>query len=334
MPAPIFEKRYLNFFIKALLLTLLAWAIYAQLLSKDNLPELWKTFLGQVQKGNLWWLFAVFFLMPLNWSIEALKWKRLLGGFLKIDFWRALRAVLAGVTVAMFTPNRVGEYGGRILLVDAEYNWRAIVATLVGSFSQLLALLCAGLFGLSYFGWRFMGLENMVVGSLLFFGASLIGLLLIMYFNINLLLPLARKLAWLQRFKKYLKHLKVLRLFTSGELFGVLLLSFARYLVYSLQFFFMLRFLGVQSSFFVAMAGIFTIFLVQTTVPLPPVMGLMARGQIALFVWSFFGANELSILAATYAIFVINLALPALLGALIIVRINVLKSLGYENHHA
>src|SRR5690606_12786240 len=104
------EKRYLNFFIKALLLTLLAWAIYAQLLSKDNLPELWQTFLGQVQKGNLWWLFAVFFLMPLNWSIEALKWKRLLSGFLKIDFWRALRAVLAGVTVAMFTPNRVGEY--------------------------------------------------------------------------------------------------------------------------------------------------------------------------------------------------------------------------------
>lgn len=331
MPAPVFENSYLNFFIKVVLLGLLSWAIYVQIFSKENLPDLWQTFVARLQNGNRWWLFATIFLMPLNWSLEALKWRRLLHGFLEVGFWQALKAVMAGVTVAMFTPNRVGEYGGRILLVDAEYNWRAIVATLVGSFSQLLALLSAGLAGLCYFAWRFMDLDKMVILTILFFGISLIALLFLVYFNIEILATFARKSAWLQRFKKYLKHLKVLRLFTAKELLWILILSLVRYFTFSLQFYFILQFLGVAAPFFAAMAGISTIFLVQTAVPLPPVFGLLARGQVALFVWSFFDANELSVLTATYGIFVINLAVPALLGALVIVRINVLKSLGYEH---
>ncbi|MEZ4951553.1 MAG: hypothetical protein R2784_19525 [Saprospiraceae bacterium] len=115
------------------------------------------------------------------------------------------------------------------------------------------------------------------------------------------------------------------------ELLRVLLLSFLRYLTFSIQFYLLLWFLGIEAPFLAALAGISTVFLVQTSIPLPPVLGLLTRGQVALFVWQFFGGNELSVLAATYSIFVINLLIPSLLGAVFIVQINVLKSLGYEN---
>ncbi|MCB0684701.1 MAG: hypothetical protein KDC32_27860, partial [Saprospiraceae bacterium] len=69
----------------------------------------------------------------------------------------------------------------------------------------------------------------------------------------------------------------------------------------------------------------------QTSVPLPPLIGLLTRGQMALLVWTPFSGSELSLLAVPFGLFVINLAVPALLGMAIIVQTNVIKSLGYEN---
>lgn len=86
---------------------------------------------------------------------------------------------------------------------------------------------------------------------------------------------------------------------------------------------------GINITLITALSGISTIFLVQTSVPLPMVVGLLVRGEIALTVWGNTGANELAILAATFLLFIINLSVPALLGLVIIVKTNVLKSLGY-----
>jgi len=90
--------------------------------------------------------------------------------------------------------------------------------------------------------------------------------------------------------------------------------------------------MGVDVPFGAAFAGIATIFLVQTGIPLPLAGSLLARAEIALFMWGTFDANELSILAATFGLFIINLALPALLGAVFIVKINEPKTIDYEKN--
>ena len=53
--------------------------------------------------------------MCLNWSIEAIKWRLLIKKMQPITFIEALKGVLSGVAVGTFTPNRIGEFGGRIL---------------------------------------------------------------------------------------------------------------------------------------------------------------------------------------------------------------------------
>jgi len=52
---------------------------------------------------------------------------------------------------------------------------------------------------------------------------------------------------------------------------------------------------------------------------------------LALFVWKNFEANEISILAATFTLFIINLSFPAFVGMIYIIKTNILKSLGYES---
>ena len=77
-----------------------------------------------------------------------------------------------------------------------------------------------------------------------------------------------------------------------------------------------------------------TIYLLQTSVPLPPLMGLFVRSEVALFVWGMYSANEIAILAATFGLWILNLLIPALIGTVFMLNINVLKSLGYEKSNA
>lgn len=321
----------LNWLIKGIVLFLVCWAIYAQVLAKDNLNELWIEFKLQCREGEIIWLIMTLILLPINWLLETQKWRVLMSPVTNLPLWRSFRAILAGVTVSIFTPNRVGEYGGRILMISPRYNWHAVVATFVGSLSQLTALLTCGLIGLLYFSWRFLEVDVLVLQGVFLLGASLLGLMLFSFFNIDLVIPFFKRIPLLKPFKKRLRFLRVLKKYSVSLLSKALLLSFLRYLTYSVQFFFLLRFFGIPAPFLEALAGIGTVFLVQTSVPLPPVMGLLTRGQVALFVWKFFGGNEISVLASTYLLFVINLVLPALLGAVFILKTNVLKSLGYES---
>ena len=324
------QNTTLDLLVKGLILILLSYAIYRQVFSRDNVWDLWQAFLDSFGSSNLLYLLLVLGLMPVNWGLEALKWQQLTRKVVPVSYWQLYKAVLAGVTVSLFTPNRVGEFGGRILLVDSKYNWPAVVAAGVGSISQMLVLICGGILGLVYFATNYLGWEWYLLESFLALGLGMIALMTFCYFNIDLVIVIARRIPGIERLKPYLKHLQVLREYGTAELGSALLFAFLRYATYTIQYYLILRFFGLNFPFLPAVSGIVSIFLFQTSVPLPPVMGLVARGELALLVWNNFGANEISILAATFTLFIINLSVPALFGMVFIIKTNILKSLGYE----
>lgn len=317
--------------MKAVIAGLLAWAIYRQVFARENFEDLWQAFKIHFKYPDLLWLVVVIVLAPVNIALETLKWRQLIRGFSRLNFWKTFQAILAGTTIAIFTPNRVGEYGGRVLFVEKGQGWKAVIATMVGSLSQLLALLSVGLLGAIYFSLKFLEPEPYVIPVVSFLGVAFIGLLFFTYFNIDLVATLAKRIPHIDKIKKPLRHLTVLKHYHWKELSGALGFGFLRYFTYSTQYYLLLQFYDIPAPWLTGMAGIATIFLVQASVPLPPVMGLLARGEIALFVWGHFAENQVNILAATFSLFVINIAVPALLGLVFIIQVNILKSLGYEN---
>ncbi len=337
-PIPLHSKRFrpswrkwLNPSIKLLIGCLLGWALYRQVFAGENASGLWLTFKTHFKKDNLGWLMIALTLVPVNLIFEALKFRELIRNFTDPPFFKILRAVLGGVTIAIFTPNRVGEYGGRILFLEAKHNWKIVIATMVGSLSQLLVLLSAGLIGLTWFSARYLDTEPYALPLMLCLGIAFIGLLTFIYFNIDVVVPLAKRIPYIHKLKRYLRHLMVLQNYSRAELLGALGYAAVRYLTYCTQYYLLLRFYDIPVGWVTGMAGIAAIFFVQASIPLPPVTGLLARGEIALFTWGIFSGDRLSILAATFSLFVINIAAPALLGLVFIVQTNILKSLGYEN---
>jgi hypothetical protein len=106
-------------------------------------------------------------------------------------------------------------------------------------------------------------------------------------------------------------------------------MSLARLSIYVLQFYLLLLFFGIHVDIKIAISAILVSYLIQTGVPLPPFLAFIARGEIALFVWEKFAENELSILASSYSLWVINILIPALIGLIVLFKLNILKSYGY-----
>lgn len=300
---------------RLLLLSLLLWLLYQQLWLNEQFNL--GTWLSAVR--NEWGLekipyaLLLLLLIPLNWGLEALKWQWLCGEFERPPLAKAFRAVLAGLTVSLFTPNRIGEYGGRVLFVGEGQGWKAVWASLLSSWSQWSALLLGGL--VAWFAW--LGLYAPPIEPFWVWMLSLLGLALALVF---VLLPFSVRhwQPWLYR-KTGWAWLQELFACSAKTCLAVWLASLLRYGVYSLQFWACLHCFELPFAPAVYWMGIGLIFLLQTGLPLPPATGLVARGNIALWVfgqlWPGAEAWGLSILASTFGLWLFNVFVPALLGA-------------------
>ncbi len=316
-----------NFVMKIFLVIAVILTIYYQVFAKDNIHELYEEFLGHFNSNNAWWVIIATLLMPVNWALETLKWQVLVRRVEEVPFLKAFKGVFLGVSLSVFTPNRIGEYGGRILVVKPENNWKTIVATLVSSFSQQIALFTLGIVGLVGFIHFFLKTEPILTFGIGFIGFVLIAFMLICYYNVRFSIPLFEKLPYLRRFTK---HMEVLDQYTFQELSEALFYACLRYTVYSLQYYLILRFFGIDVSFLLGISGIAAIFLLQTSIPLPAIADLFVRSEVALYVWGFFTDNDISILASTFGLWVLNIIFPAALGMLFIFTVNITKSMGVK----
>lgn len=129
---------------KILLFALLWWAIYRQLFGNISI---WDLGLYNWQQLNNAYFWLALLLVGLNWSLEAFKWRSLLAYALVQSFAESLRAVLGGVALALFTPNRIGEYGGRVYWLPETVRWQGIIALLAGNMLQLSVNLIYGSIG-------------------------------------------------------------------------------------------------------------------------------------------------------------------------------------------
>jgi hypothetical protein len=114
--------------------------------------------------------------MFINWGLETIKWEKMMRPLETISFNNAFKAVLAGCSITMITPNRIGEYGGRILFVAKENRIKAISISILSGISQLIITFligCMGLFFLKYQTDADSGIIK-ILGNNLIIGVSVV----------------------------------------------------------------------------------------------------------------------------------------------------------------
>ncbi|MEO6289597.1 MAG: lysylphosphatidylglycerol synthase domain-containing protein [Ginsengibacter sp.] len=322
-------KILFKYIVAPLLGVWLFFSLYKQIKGQPNLHESIELIKQAPfgQEAFKFWIVLV--LVFVNWGFEAKKWQLLLRHVQSLDFFTAYRSVLSGVTLSLNTPNRMGEYGGRILYIGEGNRIKAISLSIAGSISQLIITIvmgCGGLVYLLYFqnieAAAIMGLSLFWLKTLLLLSVVAASFLILFYFRLSWLIKLIEKIP---AAAKYVQYISVLEEFTPKLLLRLLFLSFFRYLVFVIQYIFLLQVLHVEIFWITSFWVISILFLVLAIVPSFAIADLGIRGKFSTELLSLYSANAVGIIGTTFGIWFINLFIPALLGSMFILSIKIFK---------
>ena len=118
----------------------------------------------------------------------------------------------------------------------------------------------------------------------------------------------------------------VLSEYSSTELFRVFILAIIRYFIFVVQFYILIRMYGGDSTFLPSLVMIAMTYLVITIVPSFTLIELGIRGAAATYFFSKITLDILPVLNAVFSLWIINLAIPALAGAIFMLNFRLGKT--------
>ncbi|HMU08616.1 MAG TPA: lysylphosphatidylglycerol synthase domain-containing protein [Ferruginibacter sp.] len=322
-------KILLKWIVGPLLAAWLFWSLYQQVKNQPDIDAsiaLIKTIPFGPSAWKFWMVIAFVFV---NWGLEARKWQLLVKAIQPMSFFTAFKSVLCGVTLSLNTPNRVGEYGGRILFIKEGNRIKAITLSIAGSIAQLIITMLMGCLGLAWLLFTMKESATLMGISVFWLRIFLYGSIfattgfMIFFFRLNWVVRLLERLPYADRFSKYIN---VLETFEAKVLLRLLSISFFRYIIFVLQYIFMLQLLHVEESIWTGFWLITVMFWILAIIPSVAVADLGIRGTIAktLFIYGN-NTNTIGILTCTFGIWLINLFIPAVIGSLLILGIKIRK---------
>jgi hypothetical protein len=215
--------------------------------------------------------------MPLNWLMEAVKWKVLHLDFEAKSLKAAIRDVLNGLMMTWFIPFTLGDVVGRL-----QYSSSRLKASKAIIWNRMASMIVASIFG--------------TIGMLTFFFEGSLPAYYIFSFGVLLLI------------------VGILLIVKRKMALTIFSMSVIRYVVMALQLYFCLMiFVEFESSMWV-MAGVTWIFFYRSI--LPALWGSLGVREMSAIVFFECCHPTASIVAATLLVWLINLVVPSVLYAL------------------
>lgn len=318
-------KLIVNYFLGPVLFLVLAYLLYKQIIQQPDLDIRWLQIRNSWQQPLFWFVVLMLFL---NWGLEALKWQLLLSPLEKINFSTSLKSVFAGCSVTMLTPNRTGEFGGRILFLRPENRIKAISATIVGSISQLTITIIIGVIAIislknATASYKLIKELPWIFNQYVILISSLAGfILLTIFLRLDFLV---KYLGHISMLKKISEHFSFLNFFNRKILLRILFFSLLRYLVFILQYIFLLHVLHVEIDTLVCFGLLALFYLTMAILPTIGFTELPVRSTTSVLILGLISENVLGIQTAALGIWLINLVIPSIIGSFYFLKTKIYK---------
>jgi len=295
-----------------LVFALATWYIAVKVSDKSNIAKFKTLVAGLEQHSVVWTLVLIVVLMLVNWLLEVVKWQYLASKLERISFWQAFQSVFCGLTWAIFTPNRIGEYGGRVLFLQPQHRAKGAVAMGVGLFAQLVLTSVAGSLSIAWFICKFLSTPLTVQFGVWLLAIIYAGGFVILYFNVKWIDLLVGKIKFLKRIKPFFE---VLEHYSMRELRIVLLNSLARFVIFTSQYIILMKLTLPELPLLSMVLMIFILFFVQAALP-------TLDSFVASNLYSYITTQEIAVMAIVSCIWFVNLILPAIFGSIFVFKIN------------
>lgn len=296
-------------------LTGIACYYISQKLTEVQLLDTWEQMWG----AGLGYLIPACLLVVVNLSCEAQKYALLVQHTYPLGWKRAMLGILAGMPLGLLTPNRIGEYVGRLWVLPAKHRWAGGAFTFINRNAQMLITLALGLIALELSHAEMRSQWGDWVGWL----RGIAWLLIVMWVGVaGIGLWQVHHHRW-ERIWGLQKILPALRQVGTQVLAYVVAWSFLRNLIFVGQYILLLYACGYSGEIGTAFLMVWLVFLVKSLIPIASFAELGIRESVALAVMGYFGVSEAISFSSTFAIYSINILLPALVG---LICLNYLKT--------
>ncbi|MES2267774.1 MAG: lysylphosphatidylglycerol synthase domain-containing protein [Bacteroidota bacterium] len=311
-------KKIFSYLIKATILVLAFLFIYNKFLGKNDSLKQFEELVSVINRNQVIYTIAgVVLLMIINWFLESLKWQYLAKKLKSISIWVAIEAVFCGLTWAIFTPNRIGEYGGRVMFLPNRKRIHGVFAMAVGAFAQNVITNVVGVTASLWFVYYFLDINIWLYVALLGLSAVFLGLFLVFYFNINWLVGLLDRIKFL---KKYHRFFEIMGRYNLNELLVVISYSLARFVVFSFQYYLIIHLLLPNIPFVEMMLTVFVFLFIQSAMPSLDLLDIGVRSFTAMHLFLYITNQQIAIIAAVSCIWLINLIIPAVIGSVFVFK--------------
>lgn len=317
--------KILSLSVKLLIVICALWFLYLEIFKNEDVNDIHKYY--RLISTNLFsniGLLVVLMLMPLNWFLETKKWQFLVSKIEKVSTINSIKAIFSGITISAIMPNRMGEFLGRIAYINNADRVQGALITIIGSLSQLTSTVLIGAGALIFLLFQnHFELPFIVQASLCIVLLGIIVITPMLYFNTAIIFTIAKRIKILNRFVKYAR---IFRAYSYSELLIVLYYSLGRYLVFTTQFIILLYLFKVEISLWNSVMAIAASFFVIATIPTPALVEIGVREATSLIFIGLFSDNQIGIISATFSLWLINIAIPSVIGIGFIFQAKFIKS--------
>ena len=307
-------KQFLFLLVKLAIIVGAFYFIYNKIVHNEHLE--FSVFAEQLESNifnNYSLLFTLILFTFLNWFFEILKWEALASFCRNISFFESAKQSLSSLTASLFTPNRIGEYGAKAIYFAKGNRRKIMLLNLFGNINQMSTTILFGSFGLYYFLSHFpIEIEGFRLRKLAYVAAILIAFV---FFGNKYGYKKIRGF-YIDKIISFIKSIPV-RIHIVTFFFSCI-----RYLIFSHQFYFLLYTFNINIDYTTAMALISSMYLIASLVPSLAFFDWLIKGSVAVWIFSFIGADELKIITITLLMWLLNFALPAIFGSYYIMNFN------------
>jgi hypothetical protein len=313
------NQRILSIFFKIAIVSLAFIVIFRRLNNNEDLRN-FNDLIKTLPSERIYIIVAILILlMFLNWFIEALKWKFLVKNIERISLWLAVESVFCGLTWAIFTPNRIGEYGGRVFFLSPRKRIFGIIAMGIGGVGQLVITNVLGALALLWFIGKFVPLNFWLHYAIAFLIIIFCSFFLLFFFNIRSMIKILLSISFLKRFHRFFV---IMINYPKGVLLKVFLYSLSRFIVFTSQYCLLIHLLVPEIQLFQMTMMIFILFFVLSGLPSLDLLDVGVRSMTATYFFSYITDQQVAIIAVTACIWLVNLVIPAILGTVFVLKLN------------
>ena len=268
-------------------------------------------------------------LVFVNWWVETLKWRIIVGKLQKVNPRLAWKSILSGEAAGVFTSFGIGTYLGRVVHLNFRNRIPAAILISIGNVSQFLVAYIGSVLA-SFFFIYYSNELNGYFYLLSIFGLFIVGVFVWGLLNIEQFFP------FLRRFKLTRKWPKIYRVVQNQAydylMLRVLSLSMIRYLVIMFQYILLFWFFDFHQPLNILLAVLPILFALVKLLPTLSLFELGAtKASIFILLYEFLygtsmGSGAIIISMVSLLIWFFNLLLPSSIGSIFLFQAKLLKT--------